>query len=116
MLRRSCDRRTWIAVSWDAGIELVAPLSMEDGGSIAERIKQSGEGWVSVMFNVRDLDETCERLKGFGYEPTYLNSGLTGIEPWMDRFARIDEASFDPSLFGGLYIRLVTVEERTDDA
>jgi hypothetical protein len=102
-----------IAVSWDAGIELVAPLSMEAGGAIAERIQRSGEGWTSVMFNVPDLQETCARLKHLGYEPTFRNSGLTGIEPWVDRFDLIDEATFDRSLFGGLFIRLVTVKERS---
>ena len=101
------DDGTRIAVSWDAGIELVAPPSLEPDDPLGER-------WSGVKVGVRDLDRTCERLARLGYEPTSRYSLVNGFEPWCDRFRRVDEACFDPALFGGLPVVLCTVEEDAD--
>jgi methylmalonyl-CoA/ethylmalonyl-CoA epimerase len=54
-----------VAISWDAGIELCAPLPGHD--SFTKRfIEQRGEGLMSVVFAVDDLDEARERAENLG--------------------------------------------------
>jgi hypothetical protein len=102
-----------VVVSWDAGIELVAPADIDPR---RKTLDDQGPGWVGVKVGVRDLDATCERLGRLGIEPTARWSMATGAEPWCERFSRIDEASFDEAFFGGLPIVLCTVEEHDDRA
>lgn len=105
-----------VAVSWDAGVEVIAPLTDDPEHVLMKHIEQFGEGSWTVIYGVRDLDETLDRLKKLGYEPLGRYSGLTGVEPWVDRFERIDEALLDPRQFGGISLTLATVEERRDSA
>jgi len=53
------------AISWDAGIELVAPLPGRK--SFAEKhIAKHGEGLMGVVFAVDDVDEARQRAEGMG--------------------------------------------------
>lgn len=53
------------AISWDAGIELVAPLPGRD--SFAEKhITKHGEGLMGVVFAVDDVDEGRQRAEEMG--------------------------------------------------
>jgi hypothetical protein len=102
-----------VAVSWDAGIELITPISAAN--PLHAHLERCGEGWFTVLFGVRDVDDTCERLKRLGHEPVARYSGISGVEPWVDRFERFDEAMFEPSLFAGLSMGFATAEERSAD-
>lgn len=54
-----------VAMSWDAGIELVCPLPGRK--SYAEKfIKEHGEGVLGVVFAVDDVDEARERAEKMG--------------------------------------------------
>jgi methylmalonyl-CoA/ethylmalonyl-CoA epimerase len=53
------------AISWDAGIELVAPLPGRS--SFAEKhIAKHGEGLMGVVFAVDDVDEARQRAEKMG--------------------------------------------------
>lgn len=103
-----------VAVALDAGIELVTPLSTDENNPAVISLNKFGERWVSVVFGVRDVDETCERLQKLGHAPQMRHTGLTGVEPYFDRLSRLDEATFNADLFGGLPIIFATVEERIE--
>jgi len=51
-------------VSWEAGIELVSPITSK--GDVANFMKKNGEGIYAVVFNVDDADQTAERAKALG--------------------------------------------------
>ncbi|MFA7603174.1 MAG: hypothetical protein WCY29_09215 [Novosphingobium sp.] len=101
-----------VAVSIDAGIELIAPLSPDPDNPLNRLLAERGEHWVSVVFGVRSMDATCDHLARLGYKPTWRGSPLQGDEPYIERVARMDYASFDPGLFHGLPCILAEIEER----
>lgn len=53
------------AISWDAGIELVAPLPGRDS-LVEEHIAKHGEGLMGVVFAVDDVDEGRHRAEEMG--------------------------------------------------
>jgi len=50
------------AFSWDAGIEICAPLPGRDS-PMKQSIEQQGEGLVGVVFGVENVDEARERAE-----------------------------------------------------
>jgi len=56
-------------LSWEAGIEIMAPLPYrtEFNTPIHEFLEKCGEGVYAVVFGVRDLEATRERLEKLGY-------------------------------------------------
>ena len=101
-----------VAVSWDAGVELLTPLEGEKGEPYRALLEQRGEHWMSVLFGVREVEETKARMTGFGHSPTAEFTGLSGAEPWLERFTRLDELAYAPSVFGGLPMMFCTIVER----
>jgi hypothetical protein len=99
-----------IAVSIDACVELIAPLGPDS--PLSKLLEERGEHWLSVIFGVRDMDETCDHLARMGYKPTYRRSPLQGDEPYLSRVASMDYAGFDAELFHGLPVVLGQIEER----
>ena len=84
------------AVAWEAGIKVVAPIKEE--GAIFEHLKQRGEGNMSLVFGVDDLDTACGRAKDAGLN-VGGEIGLLGDEPWADQFSLIREARLE-TIFG----------------
>ena len=86
------------ALSWDAGIELVAPLLGRDS-FIARSIEESGEGLRQVIFAVDDVDEA--RLKaeemGVGVEQTIDLTQDQLREYFRDRFGKFKEYVLNPA-------------------
>ncbi len=54
-----------VAMSWDAGIELVAPLPDRDS-HVKEFIEKRGEGLMGVVFDVDDVEEARDRAETLG--------------------------------------------------
>lgn len=54
-----------VAMSWDAGIELVAPLADRDS-HVRKFIEERGEGLMGVVFAVDDVDEAREAAERLG--------------------------------------------------
>lgn len=106
-----------VAISMDAGIELITPLSDNENDPIFAVLQERGEHWMSVIVAVRDLDDVCNRLSELGHEPvaSYLNipgEFPLGGPPFADQFTRLDEVSYGPEAFGGLSVVVAAIDER----
>jgi hypothetical protein len=54
-----------VAISWEAGIELCAPLPNVDS-IIRQFLEQNGEGVMSVVFGVEEIEEAKVQAEGAG--------------------------------------------------
>ena len=77
------------ALSWDAGLEILAPLKEE--GRYWERLQKHGEGSCIIVFGVANMDDGLARARDAGVE-TGFEVKLGGTEPWFDRFTHFREA------------------------
>ena len=87
------------ALSWDSGLEILAPLKEE--GRFWDRIQKHGEGSCIIVFGVKDMDAAKERAKKAGVDSPGPEVKLSGKEPWFDRFKVFREARLnliDPDL------------------
>jgi hypothetical protein len=73
-------------ISWEAGLEVVAPLPelTEFNRSLWHWLDTRGEGIISVVFGVRDLDRHKARLEALGYEVGELMDNHPD-SPWADK-------------------------------
>ena len=85
------------AVAWDAGIEVVAPL--EEQGFAWDLLQKKGEGFCILVFGVQNLKQAVERAERNGARVLFQADGLTGDEPWFDRFEVLDEVVLE-DMFG----------------
>lgn len=76
-------------VSWDAGLEIIAP-TREQGG-YWDRLQRYGEGSAAIVFGVADLDEAVGRARANGASVPF-EARLNGTEPWAARFSSFREA------------------------
>jgi catechol 2,3-dioxygenase-like lactoylglutathione lyase family enzyme len=57
-----------VAISWDAGIELCAPMpGREHDSAVSQFLAQKGEGIMNVYFGVDDADVAMARAAANGY-------------------------------------------------
>jgi hypothetical protein len=98
-----------IAIDWDAGLEILAPTS--PASPLWDRLQTHGEGQITIIYGVKDLDAAAARASsaGFGLGPEI---GLTGGEPWADRFNVLREIPL--SEICGIRIALGQIEPRED--
>ncbi len=54
-----------VAISWDAGVELIAPIPGKDI-FLEQHIEQNGEGIMAVVFSVNDADEARDIAENAG--------------------------------------------------
>ncbi len=58
-----------VAISWNAGIELCAPIpGREKDSAITPFLEEHGEGVMNVVFNVDDADESLGRAREAGVQ------------------------------------------------
>jgi methylmalonyl-CoA/ethylmalonyl-CoA epimerase len=58
-----------VAISWDAGIELCAPMpGREHDSMISPVLDENGEGIVNVVFGVSDADQAKKQAEAAGVE------------------------------------------------
>jgi hypothetical protein len=106
-----------VAVSMDAGIELVTPLTNDEDNRFNALLGERGEHWMSIVVAVRDLDDVCNRLGELGHAPQHILRNLVdkfplGGLPFADRFSRLDEVIFEPAAFAGLNVVVAAIEEQ----
>jgi hypothetical protein len=106
-----------VAISMDAGIELVTPLSDSEENQFNTLLNERGEHWMSIVVAVRDLDDICNRLEELGHQPQHILRNLNdefpvGGLPFADRFSRLDEVMFDPAAVAGLNVVVAAIEEQ----
>lgn len=77
------------ALSWDSGLEILAPLKNE--GRYWDRLQKYGEGSTIIVFGVKDMDAAQQRARDAGVDVGF-EVKLGGTEPWFDRFSTFKEA------------------------
>jgi predicted enzyme related to lactoylglutathione lyase len=77
------------ALSWDSGLEILAPLREE--GRFWDRLQRHGEGCSIIVFGVADMDEAKARAQAAGVAPG-PEVKLDGTEFWYGRFKTFREA------------------------
>jgi hypothetical protein len=93
------------AIDWEAGLELVAPSS--PSSPLWTQLQKGGEGQVSIIFGVEDLDAAKARARAEGFR-TGPELGLNGEEPWASRFSVLREVFLSP--FCGIRLALGQIE------
>jgi hypothetical protein len=97
-------------LSWDSGLEIMAPLRKE--GRYWERLQRFGEGTITLIFGVKDIDVAIGRAKKHGVDVDF-EVKLSGDEPWLTRFKSFREArlkAFDPEF--AMSLTLSQIEPR----
>jgi hypothetical protein len=87
---RRKDLGLLIAMDWDAGLEILAPTGPDS--LLWSRLQTKGEGHVSIIFGVKDLDAAKARAEAEGLS-VGPEVGLIGEEPWAARFEVLREAA-----------------------
>lgn len=75
-----------IYLSWEAGLEVVAPHAEVTPYNklLHDRLEQRGEGMWGVVFGVNHLEEARERARSLGYVPTAI-VGEAPDAPWAGK-------------------------------
>ena len=75
-----------MCISWEAGLELVTPMEepTEFNQMLWDWLNTRGEGVMSVVFGIRDLDRHKARLEGQGFEVGPLMDDHPD-SPWHDK-------------------------------
>jgi hypothetical protein len=78
--------------SWDCGVELIAPLDPQGsvGRLVQDRIDRFGEGSVTLVWGVADMETAVSRATAHGGE--HLFDVKMNDEPWLRRFESFREA------------------------
>lgn len=106
-----------VAIAWDAGIELCAPMpGREKNSAVSQFLAQRGEGVMNVFFGVDDGDAAHERAsaQGFGcvnaldYTQEEIDLHLGGM------FARYQEFTLDSSAQCGFSITLARIDKKPE--
>ncbi len=101
-----------IVVSWNAGIELIAPHG-EDGFSAQARayLYQHGEGLFGLVYAVADLDAAEARAADAGYprKSDRINCFSANLD-WAQRFTLAMEAPLTP--IAGVGVTLIQLEAK----
>ncbi|MBM3132881.1 MAG: VOC family protein, partial [Chloroflexi bacterium] len=87
-----------VAMSWDAGIELVAPLPGRDS-FVKGIIDKRGEGLIGVVFEVDDVDQAKGAVDELGIKVWHaLDYSQEQIDKYLQgRFTKYKEYMLDPS-------------------
>lgn len=83
LIRADFGTKFW--VSWEAGLEVFAPWGDNDQAKMwSKRLEERGEGVLSVVFGVRDIEEANAHARQLGY-PVSPIIGFAGDEPWKHK-------------------------------
>ena len=95
------------AISWDSGIELVAPIPGRDS-FIARLIEKRGEGLQGVVFAVDDVEEAKAKAEkmGIGVIQTIEFKGEQLKKLFGGRFTKFKEYILNPTNTGGIQVVL----------
>jgi 4-hydroxyphenylpyruvate dioxygenase-like putative hemolysin len=76
------DRGARLYLSWASGLEVVAPLAGNPNGqALRDHLERHGEGLMSVVFGVPDIEEAQKRAASLGYAPSDIIQNQ-GDEPY----------------------------------
>jgi len=112
---RAEDAGVAAALSWDSGLEIVAPLRKE--GRYWERLERFGEGCTVLVFGVDDIDEAAARANAMGIETREWR--FSPSFPWLKRFTLFRETkveAFPPEFVMGLTFSEIVPRTAEDPA
>ena len=92
-----------VAMSWDAGIELVSPIPEKDS-FVSQIIEKRGEGLIGVVFAVDDVEAAHDAAENLGVGVWYtLDYSQEEIDKHLQgRFTKYKEYMLDPSTSYGV--------------
>lgn len=104
-----------VAIAWDAGIELCAPMpGRESDSAVSPFLAHRGEGIMSVFFGVDDGDAAKERAAAHGYGCV---NGLDYTQDEIDAhlgglFSRYQEFTLDSAARCGFAVTIARIDEK----
>jgi catechol 2,3-dioxygenase-like lactoylglutathione lyase family enzyme len=104
-----------VAISWDAGIELCAPMpGREEDSAVSPFLAHRGEGILTVCFGVDDADSAHERASGLGYGcVNSLDYTQEEIDQHLEGlFSRYHEFFLDTHSSCGFGVALVRIDPK----
>jgi predicted enzyme related to lactoylglutathione lyase len=97
---------TMVTFCWDAGLEIIAPTREE--GLYWERLQRFGEGTVTIIFGVADMEEGKRRVEANGGSMGH-EAKMKGDEEFLKRFSSFREARLN--VFGDDFACLFGLSE-----
>jgi hypothetical protein len=88
------DQNVVASISWEAGLEVTAPI--EEHGLVWEHLQRTGEGSVAIVFGVEDIDDAMRRVHESGVQTLPVEINLQGDEPFADLFDVVREVPLEP--------------------
>ncbi|QZP07699.1 VOC family protein [Caenibius sp. WL] len=104
-----------VAIAWDAGIELCAPMPGRERDSVISGfLATRGEGIMSVFFGVSDGEAALERSAAAGYTCSHtLDYTQAEIDEHLGGlFSRYQEFNIDTGQRCGFAVSLARIEEK----
>ncbi|AZI35369.1 hypothetical protein NT2_09_01580 [Caenibius tardaugens NBRC 16725] len=104
-----------VAIAWDAGIELCAPMpGRETDSAVSPYLQTHGEGVMNVFFGVSDGEAAVERIAAHGHKATHaLDYSQDEIDRHLGgRFKRYQEFTIDTFPRCGFTISLARIEDK----
>jgi hypothetical protein len=82
-----------IYVSWESGLEVVAPLDdrTPQADELRKRLQERGEGFLAIVFGVRNIKAAREHVQKLGYTPSEI---IEYQKPWGNKLTTFKEAIF----------------------
>lgn len=104
-----------VAIAWDAGIELCAPMiGREEDSAVSPFLAHRGEGILTVCFGVDDADKAFQRASSLGYGTVNsLDYTQEEIDQHLDGlFNRYHEFFLDTHSSCGFGVALVRIDPK----
>lgn len=104
-----------VAIAWDAGIELCAPMpGRENDSAVSAFLAEKGEGIMNVYFGVDDADAAMARATAHGYGCVHsLDYTQAEIDEHLGgRFSRYHEFVLDSSGRCGFSASLARIDSK----
>jgi len=104
-----------VAISWDAGIELIAPMAgRERDCVIAPFLEHRGEGVMNVVVGVSDAASARQRAEAAGLRALHsLDYSQAEIDAHLDGlFSKYEEHSLDATERCGFAITLAQIDPK----
>jgi len=90
LIRQDFGAQFW--VSWEAGLEILAPWGESEYAKMwSDRLEQRGEGVLSMVFGVPNIEEACDHARQLDYQVSPI-TGFSGDEPWMHKLETFKQA------------------------
>jgi methylmalonyl-CoA/ethylmalonyl-CoA epimerase len=104
-----------VAIAWDAGIEVCAPLpGRENDSAVSAFLESHGEGVMNVFFNVTDGEAAMERAIRHGHRSVHaLDYSQAEIDQHLGGlFQRYQEFNLDTAKSCGFAVSLARIEAK----